>query len=214
VRTAVVVGAGVGGLAVAGALARTGWRVTLLEREDRLRPGRAALVLWPNGVRALRALGLGAGLDGIATPVPSAGIRRPDGQWLLQPDAAAVERSGQLPVVVHREDLHDAFIAGLGDQVDIRTGIEVRTARPTKERPAVSDGRATFEADLVVAADGAESAVRKRLAPATSFVSAGFASLKAGQRCTESGRKPERDGSSGQPSSSAICTAVRRSTSA
>lgn len=174
-RTAVVVGAGIGGLAVAGALARTGWQVTLLERDDRLRPGRAALVLWPNGVRALRALGLAAGLDGIATAVPPAGMRRPDGQWLVQPG----ERAGDGPVVVHREDLHDTFIAGLGDQVDIRTGVEVRAARPSKERPAVSDGRATFEADLVVAADGAGSAVRKRLAPATTFASAGFAAWRA-----------------------------------
>jgi 2-polyprenyl-6-methoxyphenol hydroxylase-like FAD-dependent oxidoreductase len=170
------VGAGIGGLAVAGALARTGWQVTLLERDDRLRPGGAALVLWPNGMRALRALGLAAGLDGIATPVPSAGFRRPDGKWLLQPGEGA---DGDQPVVVHREDLHDAFIAGLGDRVDVRTGVEVRTARPSAERPAVSDGRVTFEADLVVAADGAESAVRKRLAPATSFTSAGYAAWRA-----------------------------------
>ena len=54
-RTAVVVGAGVGGLAAAGALARAGWQVTLLERGDRLRgAGGAALLIWPNGVAALR----------------------------------------------------------------------------------------------------------------------------------------------------------------
>ena len=39
-------------------------------------------------------------------------------------------------------------------------------------------------------------------------------SLNGGQRETESGRKPERDGSSGQPSSREILTAVRRRTSA
>ena len=175
-RTAIVVGAGIGGLAAAGALARTGWQVTLLERESRLRPGRAALVLWPNGVRALRALGLAGGLEGIATRMPRAGIRRPDGQWLLQPREETAETP---PVVVHREDLHDAFIAGLGDQVDIRTGIEVRTARPSAERPAVGDGRVTFEADLVVVADGAGSVIRKRLVPGTHFVSSGFAAWRA-----------------------------------
>ncbi|GAB3862338.1 hypothetical protein GCM10029963_68340 [Micromonospora andamanensis] len=76
-RTAVVVGGGLGGLAVSGALARSGWQVTLLERADRIRPEPAAVVLWPNGVRALRALGLGAGLDAIATALPdgvSAGL--------------------------------------------------------------------------------------------------------------------------------------------
>jgi 2-polyprenyl-6-methoxyphenol hydroxylase-like FAD-dependent oxidoreductase len=184
-RTAVVVGAGIGGIAAAGALARTGWQVTLLERDDRLRPGRGALVLWPNGVRALRGLGLAGGLDGIATPVPPVGIRRPDGQWLVRPVAGA--GSGAVdggdvespPVVVHREDLHDAFIAGLSDQVDIRNAIEVQPARVRRERPAVGDGRTTFEADLIVAADGVQSAIRRRLAPATSFTSGGFAAWRA-----------------------------------
>ena len=39
-------------------------------------------------------------------------------------------------------------------------------------------------------------------------------SLNGGQRITESGRKPEREGSSGQPSSRGDVTAVRRRTSA
>ncbi|MER7003526.1 NAD(P)/FAD-dependent oxidoreductase [Dactylosporangium sp. NPDC000555] len=175
-RTAVVVGAGVGGLAAAGALARAGWKVTLIERDDRLRPGRAALVLWPNGVRALQALGLSGGLDSISTPVPPAGIRRPDGTWLVQPGASQLESP---PVVVHREDLHDAFIAGLGEQVDVRGGIEVQSARVHRDRPAVGDGRLTFEADLVVAADGPNSAIRRRLASASTFASAGFAAWRA-----------------------------------
>jgi len=51
-RSAVVVGAGMSGLAAAGALARTGWTVTLLERGDRLRPGRERLNLQrESGVR-------------------------------------------------------------------------------------------------------------------------------------------------------------------
>ena len=113
-RSAVVVGAGIGGLAVAGALARSGWQVTLLERADRVRPEPTAVVLWPNGVRALRALGLGAGLDGDRHP---AARRRgtPPGRAL----AGAAPRptpADRMPVVVHREDLHDALIAGLGDR--------------------------------------------------------------------------------------------------
>ena len=39
-------------------------------------------------------------------------------------------------------------------------------------------------------------------------------SLNGGQRLTELGRNPERDGSSGQPSWREIWTAVRRRTSA
>ncbi|RKR87135.1 2-polyprenyl-6-methoxyphenol hydroxylase-like FAD-dependent oxidoreductase [Micromonospora pisi] len=176
-RTAVVVGAGIGGLAVAGALARSGWQVTLLERGDRLRAEQTALVLWPNGVRALGALGLGDGLDAIATALPDVGVRRPDGHWLVQPRPMVDERA---PVVVHREDLHDALIAGLGDRVEIRTGVRVRTVRTSAaDRPAVGDGRTEWEADLVVAADGVDSVVRQRLAPEATVVSSGSAAWRA-----------------------------------
>src|SRR5215216_664749 len=125
-RSAVVVGAGVGGLAAAGALARTGWQVTLLERAQRLRADPAALMIWPNGVRALRALGLAGGLDAISWPVAYQGIRRPAGQWLVQPGASSETVA---PVVVHQEDLHDALVAGLGERLDIRTGIAVRAVQ-------------------------------------------------------------------------------------
>ncbi len=111
-RTAVVVGAGIGGLAAAGTLARAGWRVTLLERASRIRAEPTAVVLWPAGVRALEVLGLSAGLPGVATAVPEHGVRRPDGQWLVPPRAD----DGPGPVVVHREDLYDALVAGLGDR--------------------------------------------------------------------------------------------------
>ncbi|MBQ1073060.1 FAD-dependent monooxygenase [Micromonospora sp. C31] len=176
-RSAVVVGAGVGGLAVAGALARSGWRVTLLERADRVRPEPTAVALWPNGVRALRALGLGAGLEAIATPLADVGVRRPDGHWLVQPRPTPADR---MPVVVHREDLHDALIAGLGDEVELRTGVTVRTVRAASgARPSVGDGRHTIEADLVVAADGTDSEVRRQLAPESGVVSSGCAAWRA-----------------------------------
>ncbi|SCL15877.1 2-polyprenyl-6-methoxyphenol hydroxylase [Micromonospora nigra] len=177
-RTAVVVGAGLGGLTVAGALARSGWRVTLLERVDRVRPEPTAVVLWPNGVRALRALGLGAGLDAIATPLPDGGVRRPDGHWLVQPRPTPDD--DRVPVVVHREDLHDALIAGLGEQVELRTGCTVRTVHAVAgQRPAVGDGRHMFEADLLVAADGTDSAIRRQFAPEAAVVSSGCAAWRA-----------------------------------
>ncbi|WP_326552868.1 FAD-dependent oxidoreductase [Micromonospora sp. NBC_01813] len=176
-RTAVVVGAGIGGLAAAGGLARTGWQVTLLEREDRVRSDGTALVLWPNGMRALRALGLGEGLDAIATAVAHTGVRRPDGQWLVQPRPQPGDRA---PVVVHREDLHDALIAGLGEQVEIRTGVSVRGLRPVSgDRPAVTTGRGVVEADLVVAADGTQSVLRPALAPVSTVISSGCAAWRA-----------------------------------
>ena len=176
-RSTIVVGAGVGGLATAGALARTGWQVTLLERAERLRADGAGALLWPNGVRALRALDLVGGLDAIATVVPYSGIRRPDGQLLVQPEPAADRVT---PLVVHSEDLHDQLIAGLSAGIDVRNGITVRTLRAGPgDRPAVSDGRNTWEADVVVAADGVDSVVRGRVARQVSVVSAGCTTWRA-----------------------------------
>ncbi|WP_027345312.1 FAD-dependent monooxygenase [Hamadaea tsunoensis] len=177
---AVVVGAGVGGLAAAGALARNGWRVTLLEQGDRLRADPAALLIWPNGVRALRSLGLADGLDSIATAVPQGGVRRSDGSWLVQPGAAAALSPRVSPVVVHREDLHDALIARLTATLDVRTGITVTQVRTAPgERPAVTDGRSSWEADLVIGADGVQSAVRRAIAPEAAVVSSGYAAWRA-----------------------------------
>ncbi len=173
--SAVVVGAGVGGLSAAGALARAGWRVSLLERADRLRANPAALFLWPNALAALRSLGLGGGLGEISTELPPAGVRRPDGMWLSRASA------GPQPVVVHAEDLHDTLIAGLGSRIDIQTGVTVKSVHFRQgERPAVADTRGnSWDADLVIAADGAESIVRTRLAPQSLAVSSGYAAWRA-----------------------------------
>jgi 2-polyprenyl-6-methoxyphenol hydroxylase-like FAD-dependent oxidoreductase len=175
-RTAVVVGAGVGGLAAAGALARSGWHVTLLERGERLRGNGAALLLWPNGIRALEALGLGAGLGDIVFPMLAGGIRRPDGRWLVGNGT----QTGGDPVVVHADDLHDTLMAGLGEKIEIRTGVEVTSVRAgATDRPAVGTAKHTFEADLIVAADGSRSIIRRRLAPQSAVASAGFAAWRA-----------------------------------
>ncbi len=57
----IVVGAGIGGLAAALALARGGRNVRVLERAEQLVEAATGGVLWPNGVRALELLGVGRG---------------------------------------------------------------------------------------------------------------------------------------------------------
>jgi 2-polyprenyl-6-methoxyphenol hydroxylase-like FAD-dependent oxidoreductase len=81
---------------------------------------------------------------------------------------------------VHLEDLYDALVAGLGDRVDIRTGVTVSTVTVGRgHRPVVGDGRTLYEADLLVAADGIDSPVRRALAPEAAAVGSGFAAWQA-----------------------------------
>ena len=177
-RTAVVVGAGMAGLATAGALSREGWQVVLLERGERVAAPPTALVLWSNGRRALEALDAEGGWSAIAAPLPDGGVRRPDGQWLVPPRSR--NGAGPAPAVVHLEDLYDALVAGLGDRVEIRTGFDVSVVRTSRrQRPAVGDGRTLIEADLVVAADGIDSPLRRALAPESVAVGSGFAAWQA-----------------------------------
>ncbi|MET0423764.1 MAG: FAD-dependent monooxygenase, partial [Actinoplanes sp.] len=136
------------------------------------------LVLWANGRRALEALDPDGGWAGITSPLPDGGVRRPDGQWLVAPRSRA--GVGPAPAVVHLEDLYDTLVAGLGDLVEVRTGYEVTTVRTgRRQRPAVGDGRTLIEADLVIAADGIDSPVRRALFPESTAVGSGFAAWQA-----------------------------------
>src|SRR5215475_5630111 len=61
-RIVIVAGAGIGGLTTALALARNGFRVTVLEQAERLEETGAGIQLSPNAARTLVALGLGPAL--------------------------------------------------------------------------------------------------------------------------------------------------------
>ncbi|MGY0390393.1 FAD-dependent oxidoreductase [Nocardioides sp. WG-D5] len=155
-RSALVIGAGIGGLTAALALARTGWRVTVLERAPELAEVGAGLSIWPRAWGILTDLGVADRLVDGTRPAIQAGLRRPDGRWLAKVRADAVERT---PVMVHRARLHEALVATLAehDGVEVRTGVTVTGLAGLDEL----DPRGP--ADLVVAADGIRSVIRNEL---------------------------------------------------
>jgi 2-polyprenyl-6-methoxyphenol hydroxylase-like FAD-dependent oxidoreductase len=148
-RSAVVVGAGIGGLSAAIGLRRAGWQVRVLERAPEFAPVGAGITLWPNAVRALGALGVDAGAR---TAGGVGGIRNRGGVWYSRLDWSRLERlAGGRPAALTRARLHRTLLAALGPE-HVRLGVDV------DEVP---------EAELVVAADGIDSALRTRLWPAT-----------------------------------------------
>jgi 2-polyprenyl-6-methoxyphenol hydroxylase-like FAD-dependent oxidoreductase len=164
---AVVIGAGIGGLAAAAGLCSAGWDVTAFERATSLEPAGAGLALAPNGLRALDVIGAGDPLRALAVP-QEVGIRRSDGRWLMRSTTGQMiaDRFGDPVILVTRAAVIDALTARVPDGV-LSLGTEVTSLEPGGSAAArISTTAGQLEADLVVAADGIGSATRPALFPA------------------------------------------------
>ncbi|WP_225854017.1 FAD-dependent monooxygenase [Micromonospora sp. AMSO31t] len=164
---AIVVGAGIGGLAAALALHRRRWRFTVLERAAEPRELGTGLTLMANALRGLDALGVGDALRRQGVPDSPGGLRTSDGRWLSRIEGAALERAlGTAALGIHRTDLHRLLRAALPASALV-TEADVIDVDP--DVPAVTyrrDGTTTtLRADLVVGADGLHSVLRGRLWP-------------------------------------------------
>lgn len=139
--SAVVVGAGIAGLATARGLLGAGWDVHVLERSPGLPGTGTALGMWPEAMRALDRLGAGERVRATSVEQRGARLLRPDGTEIAHVD---LDRAARL---VPRPALLAALAEGLPPGV-------VAWNAP------VADHRALPAADLVVAADGVHSPVR------------------------------------------------------
>ncbi|NSC20759.1 FAD-dependent oxidoreductase [Streptomyces albus subsp. chlorinus] len=165
--SAVVVGGGIGGLAVALGLRRIGWEVTVIERAEVLADAGAAISLHANGLRALDVLGAGDAVRKAALPQYTGGTRTPGGRWLTRLDGTALERALGTPIIgITRSDLHRALREALPEGA-LRIGQEADRVEddPARDRVRVPLGDSALDADLVVAADGVGSQLRARLFP-------------------------------------------------
>ncbi len=166
-QTAVVAGAGIAGLAAGHALKRLGYEVRVLERDAGLRSEGNGLTLWSNAVRALEQLGLGAVVAESGRPLTEAKTVTPAGALLTPvPLRRLVERFGPT-VTVHRAELLAALEAHCG--VEVEFGVEMRVVGGVLHAAGVP-----IEADLIVGADGINSAVRATVAPEATPRSAGY----------------------------------------
>ena len=170
-RTAVIVGGGIGGLAVAAGLHRRGWTVRVLERAAEFTEVGAGISLWPNAFRALAAVGVtGVGTDRIGV---AGGLRDWRGRWIVRmDDSAHATRHTGSAVVAHRAELLDALLAGVPAECRL-PGVAVRGVRLDGPRAVVGHDGGELVADLVVGADGVRSVVRESLWPAVTPVYAG-----------------------------------------
>ena len=160
-----VVGAGIGGLAAACALARRGAIVTVLERAGSITEVGAGLQIGPNGVAVLDALGLGEAARACA--VTSRAVRLIDGPSGRAVAGLDLTHGARPYLLFHRADLQALLLdAARALGVGIETGCEVVRVVPAGDHTRlelVAGGHR--DAAFAVGADGLHSVLRQAINP-------------------------------------------------
>lgn len=166
-KPVLIAGAGIAGLAAAIALGRKGIASRVLERRAVFHEAGAGIQIGPNGVKALRALGVADALHPLAGRPDFIAVRDarsgrqladlPLGNWIEQ-------RHGAPYWTMHRADLHDALLAKARGSpgVSITMGADIVSASEIASgvRLTAREG-AGFTGEAVIAADGLWSVLRR-----------------------------------------------------
>jgi salicylate hydroxylase len=155
-----IIGAGIGGLALARVLALRGADVTVLEQAGEIKEVGAGLQISPNGLAVLRAIGLEPALA-------ESGAVLADTVRLMDYRGAEVVRldltqmAPQKYHFVHRADLISLLAEG-ARAAGVKIQLLQKVERVEAGRPAtlIMQNGVRREADLVVGADGVHSVVR------------------------------------------------------
>ncbi|MGA9748385.1 MAG: FAD-dependent monooxygenase [Nocardioides sp.] len=158
-----IVGGGIGGLTLAGLLARHGQTPVVVDRRPTDADLGYGLALWPHGTRVFHALGIHEDFVAASEPLGQYVAQDGSGQLLTSsPMPASISAYGHLGIIA-RSDLLDILHAALGD-VDVRNGVSIdRLNQPGGHVDVELDDGTSGTFDLVVGADGIHSRVRELL---------------------------------------------------
>ena len=162
-RTALIVGAGIGGLSAALALRDAGWRVRVFEQAASPRELGFGVGIAPNAVAALRELGVGDTVVARGFEPRRGELRRMDGSVLKRAELPPNALGGPMLVAL-RPALHGALLDAVGAET-ITLGARVDGFSSIDGGVALSVNGSTVQGDLLVGADGVRSIIRQQLHP-------------------------------------------------
>jgi 2-polyprenyl-6-methoxyphenol hydroxylase-like FAD-dependent oxidoreductase len=164
-KKAVIIGAGIGGLAAAVALRRVGIDAEVWEQAGELRAAGTGLSVMSNALAAMRALGIDLHLgEERGAIVQRAEMLNPKGKPLVATPAAELyDRLGAPSVCIHRGDLQAALLeAADGAPIHLRAVATGFDSADDGVSVRFSDGREA-RGDLLIGADGIGSVIRAQL---------------------------------------------------
>jgi 2-polyprenyl-6-methoxyphenol hydroxylase-like FAD-dependent oxidoreductase len=156
-----IVGGGIAGLTLATSLQHQGFRPELVERNPEWQAEGAGILVHANGMRVLRALGLGAAVEQAGAVIRRYGWYNQQWEELTATDLEELWGEVGPCIGIDRPALQQALLVGAAD-VPCRLGVAVTSLTQEVERVRVgfSDG-SSGDYDLVVGADGIASTVRQ-----------------------------------------------------
>lgn len=191
---AIVIGAGIAGLAAAKGLQRIGWKVEVYEQAAELKPLGAGLVLSANALKALRVLGLLQGVLKAGQPLNSFKILNQRGKVLANTNHLLLsEDLGiQSCISIHRGDLQQQLLEEL---LPLQPKLGKRCKALVQDdkgvRVSFEDGTSDW-ADLIIACDGLHSVVRQLVAPDAKKRYAGYTCWRGIAQGYPAGLSPEQ----------------------
>ncbi|UXA05386.1 FAD-dependent monooxygenase [Mycobacterium sp. SMC-2] len=155
-----VVGGGIGGLAATLAFYRRGIEVRCFEQAGVLAEVGAGLMLAPNGVRALRHLGVGDVVDRLGGPITDMIISGADGTEVARVDRRTPGGSERY-LGIHRADLFELLASELPDDIVVAGHRCVQFEQEPERATVCFANGASYDADVVIAADGIHSFLQR-----------------------------------------------------
>ncbi|MEO8692162.1 MAG: FAD-dependent monooxygenase [Acidimicrobiales bacterium] len=154
-----IVGGGIGGLCLATALTHAGIACQIVEREPAWTTVGAGISFYPNGMRALRRLGLGEAAVSAGAPIELVRTCTHDGTVVSEFPGENWEGIGQT-FAIHRAALQQLLLDAVS-AVPVHMGATVASLIDHGNSVDVElTNGASMTADLVVGADGIRSRVR------------------------------------------------------
>ena len=159
---AIVIGAGMGGLATGIALRQAGYQVEIFDRVKELRPAGAGISLWSNGVKVLNRLGLGKEIASIGGQMDRMQYFSQTGELLTDFSLAPlINTVGQRPYPVSRTDLQQMLLDAFGaENVQLNAKL-VAIEQNAEQVTAIFEDGQRVTGDVLIGADGTHSTVRQ-----------------------------------------------------